>query len=240
MLAPTFPSQSLSSSPPSHTATTEQIKKDRHLSRSKLYTANRKSAATFESVHEIRRQRFIRENAGKGQSDTDRRNKEARTRKLRHKIYHQKLSSSWRRPGGKSNIQFFGTFKSFNSRIKKHRRGANSRLACELNAPENDKVIPTNEFRSSKTCPTCHSPAKQQKYRRGNNLVSANGSLRSTNKSCPDFHRNTYNRDDVGAFNISVIGFSKALSSNNQPIPPFCRSMMQTYSVSPSLEKYMT
>ena len=168
-------SSSSSSSAPTTTmdiqrTTTNYIRPPKALK----YTAKQKNAATLSSKHEKRRERF-KQKHGNNVGDKQKRQKEDRTREIRHNIYHQKLGSSWRVQNSLGSVVFFGSYRAAHSRIKKHKRGANSKFIKQLDAPEHDHVSITNEHRSSRTCPVCHSPTKHQKFRRDNKLKSVNG-----------------------------------------------------------------
>ncbi|KAI9492174.1 hypothetical protein BDB00DRAFT_829483 [Zychaea mexicana] len=206
----------------------------RPLPPAQTYTTRKKTAATLEAAHQARREQYKKKH-GYNTGDQDRRQKEARTRDIRHDVFHRKLASSWRVRGSASTLTFFGAYKSTNSRIKDHCRGANATLQQHLGSPDRDHVTVTNEHRSSKTCPFCHSPTKLHQYRREGKLVKVNGALRMPNKS-----RNTHNRDQVGSVNIASIGFSKAISATNTPIPPFSRMPFLSYTISPYMEQLLT
>ncbi|KAI7848019.1 hypothetical protein BDC45DRAFT_541437 [Circinella umbellata] len=62
-------------------------------------------------------------------------------------------------------------------------------------------------------------PPSTKKIKRNNKLKSINGALRCTNPQCPAHNSSTFNRDEVGGFNIAVSGLSKSLSFTNTPIP---------------------
>ena len=100
--------------------------------------------------------------------------------------------------------QFFFIFTGRDTFLFLSKRGANSKLIKQLNAPEHDHVYITNERRSSRTCLVCQSPTKHQKFRRDNKLKSLNGALRCTNPHYPAHKSSTFNHDEVGGFNIAV------------------------------------
>ncbi|KAI7847660.1 hypothetical protein BDC45DRAFT_341430 [Circinella umbellata] len=184
------------------------------------YTAKQKSAANFSSKHEKRRERYKQKHKN-NEDDEQKRQKEDRTREIRHNIYHQKQGSSWQIKNSMGSVVFFGSYRVANSRIKEHKRGANSKLIKQLDAPAHDHVYITNEYKSSRTCPVCHSPTKHQKFRRNNKLKSVNGTLRCTNPQCRAHNSSTFDRDEVGGFNIAVSGLSKSYLLQIHRFPPF-------------------
>ncbi|KAI9489386.1 hypothetical protein BDB00DRAFT_876374 [Zychaea mexicana] len=91
------PSSSPSSSSAPETAPTQPSDLPsvaRPLPPAQTYTAKKKTAATLEAAHQARREQYKKkhdDNTG----DQDRR-QNARTRDIRHNVFHRKLVSSWR------------------------------------------------------------------------------------------------------------------------------------------------
>ncbi|KAI7850805.1 hypothetical protein BDC45DRAFT_233456 [Circinella umbellata] len=99
---------SSSSSVPTTTIGTQQITTNYIRPPKALkYTAKQKSAANSLSKHKKRRERY-----------KQKRQKEDRTREIRHNIYHQKLGSSWRIKSSMGSVVFSGSYRVANSRIK--------------------------------------------------------------------------------------------------------------------------
>ncbi|KAI9497646.1 hypothetical protein BDB00DRAFT_868245 [Zychaea mexicana] len=129
---------------------------------------------------------------------------------------------------------------SFNSRIKNHNGGTNNKLQQRLGSAEADTVQITNDYRSSKTCPTCHHPMKLHKYRIDEKLKMANGALRCINGNCLHHRKSTFGRDEAAGYNISIIGVSKAISSDNKPLPIFSPSKHRSFQVASHMKQYLT
>ncbi|KAG2227709.1 hypothetical protein INT45_004751 [Circinella minor] len=98
---------SLSSSVPTTTIGTQQITTNYIRPPKALkYTGKQKNAANFSSKHEKRREQY-KQKHGNNEGDKQKRQKEDRTREIRHNIYHQKLGSSWRIQNSMGSVVFF-------------------------------------------------------------------------------------------------------------------------------------
>ncbi|KAI7889496.1 uncharacterized protein EV154DRAFT_483085 [Mucor mucedo] len=79
-----------------------------------------------------------------------------------------------------------------------------------------------------------------QCHRRDNMFKRIKGALACYNTECPARlqRHTTVNGDANGAKNIGLIGFSKLVSSDDKPLPPFCRSKKSRFDLANEFEKF--
>lgn len=163
--------------------------------------------------------------------------KKAVTRKIRLKRYYKKYISSNRdlmfqhfqtRKEKGSLITFLGNWSRVGSYIKGHTRRSLGPVMDRLKSVEKDSLYTTDEFRSTVTCNSCFSITTKQLMRVGDNRTRRiKGAVVCSNKHCPrriKSNSTTVNRDQNGAINIALIGFSKIVSVDGQALPPFRRN----------------
>ncbi|KAL9537086.1 hypothetical protein MBANPS3_012094 [Mucor bainieri] len=98
------------------------------------------------------------------------------------------------------------------------------RSKSRMDANGQDTVIKTDEFASSVTCNSCFQRTKKQTQRRPNGKLAI---IKGAAAMCinPEYPRRkfatTINRDQNGARNIALIGFSRMVSQDGLPLPPF-------------------
>ena len=158
------------------------------------------------------------------------------TRKIRTKRFHQRYASHIRRKifdkiGAKKNgslVSFLGDWSMVGTGIKEHTRRSLKPFVKRLKSVENDDFHVVDEFRSTITCSSCFSITTKQVIRTSENKIRRiKGAVVCKNKFCPRRIKSkstTTNRDENGARNIALIGFSILISKDGMVLPPYRRS----------------
>lgn len=178
--------------------------------------------------------------------------KRATTRKIRLGRYYKKSISHDRDEAFRlqnvekeygSLLTFVGNWSGCSPFLRGHSRRSLKPIVERLAAVEGDHVFTIDEFRSTVTCNSCFQLTTKQVVRVGEEKKKkrVKGAVTCTNKNCPrrkTTRATTTNRDQNGAKNIALIGFSRMVSEDGLCLPPFRRknksnkyNLSQIYSV---------
>ncbi|KAG2201086.1 hypothetical protein INT47_010838 [Mucor saturninus] len=197
------------------------------------FTAKMVNNATFSTKH--RQERHRRENQ-KIQTDVSYLEKKRLTRKIRTKKFYQVFFSRHRKrlvtSEGKGNNNavwsFLGNWSGITTFMKGHTRRSLKPVITELQKTEKDTFMVVDEYKSTVTCTSCFETTTKQVVRRGDTIKRIKGAVVCVNKDCPRRMHNkstTSNRDQNGALNIALIGFSALVSEDGLTLPPFRRGV---------------
>jgi len=122
-------------------------------------------------------------------------------------------------------IHCVGHWQGINSCIRGHFRRGLRQIRAQHRIHGN--VAITNEYNTSKTCPSCFSKVILHRARRNvggkDRVVRLHGAIECVHPRCPARRINytTRGRDANAAANIALSGASIILSSDHKPLPPF-------------------
>ncbi|KAI7894116.1 uncharacterized protein EV154DRAFT_549310 [Mucor mucedo] len=145
------------------------------------------------------------------------------TRKIRSDIVLKKMISNQRKQvKNKTTVNWGGDA----TKIKGIIRSSLKPMISRLKAVENDMPLTVDEYGSTIYCNSCFKKMRLQCHRRDNMFKRIQWVLVCYNTKCPARlqRHTTVNRDANGAKNIGLIGLLKLVSSDDKPLPPFCRS----------------
>ncbi|KAL9544324.1 hypothetical protein MBANPS3_007681 [Mucor bainieri] len=159
------------------------------------------------------------------------------------RFYGKRCSQHRRQMGSKSFITFAGNWHGASTYIKGHNRRSTKPYYGRLAAHGQDQVTTTNEFASTVTCNSCFCRTKKRSQRLSNGkMATIKGAVICVNPRCPrrlTCKATTINRDENGARNIALIGFSTMVSRDGCTLPPFRPSYNpDKYTLSPKFRAY--
>lgn len=200
------------------------------------YTAGKINRAVLSTAHRLLREKKQRDDV---QIRPKVLQKQAVTRKIRLKRFHQLFHSSQRskmfehhqvQEKAGAVCSFVGNW----SRQAMYIRGHVSRKLDPILERFNsfqDHACLVDEFKSTITCSSCFQVTSKQLVRvQETKKKRIKGAVTCNNKNCPRraARMTTINRDMNGAANIALIGFSTLISQENLPLPPFQKSRNET------------
>ena len=196
------------------------------------FTASMVNKAALSTSHRMNRERRRKNETTVKTKELDRKRV---TRKIRTKRFYKRYFSNHRNElikyhkldhqKGSSMITFVGDWGGSGQYIRGHSRRSLKPVVARLRSVNNDMVSTVDEYRSTITCSSCFEITTKQIIRTGEGKKKRiKGAVTCLNPMCPrriSAGRTTVNRDYNGAKNIALIGFSRLISEDQLPLPPF-------------------
>lgn len=196
-------------------------------------TAKKVNSAVLSVSHRFEREEDTRKGKELKKKDIQRKRV---TRRIRTHQFHQKFASQKRRqafdhhdinPHQCSLISFIGNWHRNAMYIRGHTQRSIKPLINRLDCVPSDKAIFVDEYKSTITCSSCFETTTKQIIRtKDNRIKRIKGAVTCFNTKCPRkilSRSTTINRDQNGAKNIALIGFSSIISEDGLTLPPFRR-----------------
>ncbi|KAK4518943.1 uncharacterized protein ATC70_009170 [Mucor velutinosus] len=153
------------------------------------------------------------------------------TGRIRLKKLHQYLVASEARSAATMStfnkpkmVSFIGNWHRNTQYLRGHSTRSMKPYMSTLSTRSTVRLV--DEYNSTKICCSCFKETQKQLVRDEDNRMKRNlGAVTCFNPECPKrlAKQTTMNRDEQGASNIALIGFSALVSLDNKVLPPFSR-----------------